>query len=70
MSAVLCSMAGVVSSILVNVGDNVADGDELIMLDSMKMEVPVVAESAGVITAVHVEKGSSVDNGSLLFSLE
>jgi acetyl-CoA carboxylase biotin carboxyl carrier protein len=44
-------------------GDHVADGDTLVILESMKMEIPVLAESAGVVTTMHVAEGDVVQEG-------
>ena len=41
--------------IVVAPGDSVEDGDTLVILESMKMEIPVIAESSGQVTALHVE---------------
>jgi acetyl-CoA carboxylase biotin carboxyl carrier protein len=50
-------------------GDHVADGDTLVILESMKMEIPVVAEGAGVITTMHVAEGDVVQEGDLIASI-
>ncbi len=69
MSEVLSPMAGMVFSIPVKIGDAVKAGDEIIVLESMKMEIPVFAEDEGVVAAIHVAKGTPVDAGSKLFTL-
>ena len=50
-------------------GDSVAVGDEVALLESMKMEIPVVAETAGTVAAVKVAKGDVVQEGDVLISL-
>jgi len=47
-------------------GDRVDDGDTLVILESMKMEIPVLAETAGTITSLHVAEGDVVQEGDLI----
>ena len=47
-------------------GDAVADGDTLVILESMKMEIPVLAESAGTVTRMAVSEGQVVQEGDLI----
>jgi acetyl-CoA carboxylase biotin carboxyl carrier protein len=47
-------------------GDQVDDGDTLVILESMKMEIPVVAEGPGTITSMHVAEGDVVQEGDLI----
>jgi len=47
-------------------GDRVDDGDTLVILESMKMEIPVLAEAAGTITSMHVAEGDVVQEGDLI----
>jgi acetyl-CoA carboxylase biotin carboxylase subunit len=47
-------------------GDHVDDGDTLVILESMKMEIPVLAESAGTVTTLHVAEGDVVQEGDLI----
>jgi biotin carboxyl carrier protein len=61
--------AGKVLELPVVVGAVVAEGDELVVLESMKMEIPVVAPQAGTVTAVHVDLGSQVQEHALLVTL-
>jgi acetyl-CoA carboxylase biotin carboxyl carrier protein len=49
-------------------GDHVADGDTLVILESMKMEIPVLAEGAGVVT-MHVAEGDVVQEGDLIATI-
>jgi acetyl-CoA carboxylase biotin carboxyl carrier protein len=50
-------------------GDQVADGDTLVILESMKMEIPVLAEAAGTITTLHVAEGDVVQEGDLIATI-
>ena len=51
-------------------GDNVADGDTLVILESMKMEIPVLAEAAGTVTKLAVAEGDVVQEGDLIAVIE
>ena len=64
------SIPAVVSEILVGVGDTVAVGDKLILLESMKMIIPIQAPYDGVVTAVHCAAGDSVQAGVPLLELD
>lgn len=62
-------MAGTIFELLVEQGDNVDEGDELVILESMKMEIPVEAPVAGSIAEVHIAQGDQVQEGDLLVTL-
>jgi acetyl-CoA carboxylase biotin carboxyl carrier protein len=47
-------------------GDRVDDGDTLVILESMKMEIPVLAETPGTVTSMHVAEGDVVQEGDLI----
>ncbi len=66
MAEVRAEMAGVVARILVPVGDRVASGQELVVLESMKMEIPLVAPVAGVVSDLLVAEGAFVQAGDLV----
>jgi biotin carboxyl carrier protein len=51
-------------------GDEVAEGDTLVILESMKMEIPVVAESDGTVAEMAVNEGDVVQEGDLIAVLE
>ncbi len=53
----------------VAVGDAVAEGDTVVILESMKMEIPVLAESSGTVDSVAVAVGDDVQPGALLVVL-
>ena len=59
-----------VAQVLVTTGDVVAEGDELALLESMKMEIPVLAEHAGTVTDVRVHEGDVVQEGDVLVVLD
>ncbi len=51
-------------------GDRVDDGDTLVILESMKMEIPVLAESSGVVAEIAVNEGDVVQEGDLIARVE
>jgi acetyl-CoA carboxylase biotin carboxyl carrier protein len=52
-----------------SVGDEVTEGQELAILESMKMEIPVESPCAGTVTAVHIAPDAQVKEGDLLFEI-
>lgn len=62
-------MAGTIFELLVEQGDDVDEGDELVILESMKMEIPVEAPVAGSVAEVHIAQGDQVQEGDLLVTL-
>jgi biotin carboxyl carrier protein len=52
--------------VLVAEGDHVDDGDMLVILESMKMEIPVLSETSGVISKLHVAEGDVVQEDDLI----
>jgi biotin carboxyl carrier protein len=62
-------IAGKVVKLLVAVGDQVAAGTPVIVLEAMKMENELVAERGGAVTAVHKQAGQAVDTGDTLIEL-
>ena len=67
---VRAEMVANVWKIVVAEGDNIADGDTLVILESMKMEIPVLAESDGRVLAVHVAEGDVVQEGDVIAVIE
>ena len=70
MPDVRAPMAGTIFELLVAVGDTVSEGDELLILESMKMEIPVEAESAGTVATIACEAGQPVQEDDVLLTLE
>ena len=66
MAEIRAEMVANVWKVLVSEGDQVEDGDTLVILESMKMEIPVVAESPGVVTKLHVAEGDVVQEDELI----
>ena len=59
-------MVANVWKITAKVGDAVSDGDTLVILESMKMEIPVIAESEGTVERIAVNEGDVVQEGDLI----
>ncbi|MFZ5851961.1 MAG: biotin/lipoyl-binding carrier protein [Actinomycetota bacterium] len=59
-------MVANVWKVLVAEGDQVADGDTLVILESMKMEIPVLAERPGVVQELRVAGGEVVQEGDVI----
>lgn len=70
MKEISADMAGMVLNILVNVGDKVSEGQDVITLESMKMEVMLQASNAGFLKEIKVSIGDFVNEGDVLFVLE
>ena len=51
-------------------GDPVREGDTVVVLESMKMEMPVEAEDAGTVRVIHVQEGQAVREGEPLVTLD
>ena len=66
MADVLAEMVANVWRVLVSPGDSVAAGDPLVILESMKMEIPVESPLAGTVTDVKVQEGGVVQEGDLI----
>lgn len=66
MGELRAEMAANVWKVVVAEGDAVADGDTLLILESMKMEIPVVAEGAGTVRSLPAREGMVVQEGDLL----
>ncbi len=67
---VTAEMQGTILSVEVEVGEEVAAGDVLVVLEAMKMENDIVASSGGTVSQIAVETGESVDMGDTLVVLE
>ncbi len=67
---VVAEMVASVHSFEAAIGDQVSPGDTLLILESMKMEIPVLAEHAGVVSEFAVAIGDVVNEGDLLVILQ
>jgi len=70
MSKVLASMAGNVYKVLVVPGDSVNEGEDVVILESMKMEIPISAESQLTVKEVKVREGDFVNEGDVVLEFE
>ena len=66
MAEVLAEMVANVWKVVVAQGDTVAEGDPLVILESMKMEIPVESPLAGTVTEVRVQEGGVVQEGDVI----
>ncbi|MDX6230477.1 MAG: acetyl-CoA carboxylase biotin carboxyl carrier protein [Frankiales bacterium] len=67
---VRAEMVANVWKVLVAAGDTVEDGDTLVILESMKMEIPVIAEASGTVAELRVNEGDVVQEGDIIAILE
>jgi acetyl-CoA carboxylase biotin carboxyl carrier protein len=67
---VAAELVGSIGQVSVHVGDAVQASDTLVIIESMKMEIPVLAEVTGVVTALAVEVGSQVTEGDVIAVIE
>jgi acetyl-CoA carboxylase biotin carboxyl carrier protein len=63
-------MVASVMEVAVHEGDTVLDGDTIVVLESMKMEIPVLSESPGTIISLAVHQGDVVQEGTLIAVVE
>ena len=69
VTEIVAEMVANVLSVAVAPGDTVAAGDTVVLLESMKMEIPVIAEKPGTVRAVRVGPGDVVQEGDPLLDL-
>lgn len=62
-------VTGSVWKIEAQTGQKLAAGDTIMILESMKMEIPVIAEDGGTLAELHVAEGESVDEGQVVATL-
>ncbi|MBW1996857.1 MAG: acetyl-CoA carboxylase biotin carboxyl carrier protein subunit [Deltaproteobacteria bacterium] len=70
MSEVTAPMGGKVIDVKVKVGDTVNENDEVVILEAMKMELPVVSTASGTVKEVRCKSGDSVEADAVLIVLE
>ena len=70
MADIEAHITGTVWKIEVAVGDTVEEGDTVLILESMKMEMPVEAEDEGTVREILVSEGQAVSEGDVLMVLE
>jgi acetyl-CoA carboxylase biotin carboxyl carrier protein len=67
---VISEVAGSVWQIVAKAGDRIAEGEPLVVMESMKMEIPVLAEKTGTVKEILVEEGEMVSEGQAVAILE
>jgi len=70
VTEIRAEMVANVWKVVASEGDGVADGDTLVILESMKMEIPVLAEGAGTLTKLAVAEGDVIQEGDLIAVIE
>jgi biotin carboxyl carrier protein len=70
MAAILAEMVANVWKVVAAEGDTVSEGDTLVILESMKMEIPVESPIAGTVTAMRVQEGGVVQEGDVIAVVE
>lgn len=70
MADVEAHITGTIWRVEVEVGDTVDEGDTVVILESMKMEMPVEAEDPGVVKEIRCTEGQAVSEGDTLIVLE
>ena len=69
MAEVRAEMVANVWKVVATEGDQVEDGDTLVILESMKMEIPVLVEGSGTLAKLHVNEGDVVQEGDLIATI-
>ena len=70
MAEITAQMAGMIESVLVEVGDVVVEGQHVANLESMKMLVKIETAAGGKVVQIHVEGGDFVDEGGVVITIE
>jgi acetyl-CoA carboxylase biotin carboxyl carrier protein len=70
VSEVRAEMVANVWKVVVAEGDQVEDGDTVVILESMKMEIPVLAEDSGTVASLKVAEGDVIQEGDLIAVIE
>jgi len=70
MNEITAPMGGKIIDVKVKVGDTVNEGNEVIILEAMKMELPVVANESGIVKEVKCNNGDAVEADAVLVVLE
>jgi acetyl-CoA carboxylase biotin carboxyl carrier protein len=69
VAEITAPMGGMVIDVKVNVGDAVSENDEVVILEAMKMELPIVATASGTVKEVKCKKGDAVEADAVLIVL-
>lgn len=67
---ILTNMAGNVWKVVVKPGDQVSEGQDVVILESMKMEIPISSEVCGIVDEIIVNEGDFVNDGDVVVKLK
>lgn len=67
--AVVCPLGGVVDAVDVTVGQKIAEGDRVAVVEAMKMKTPIHAQVGGTVSGIAVKPGDAVEAGSVLMTI-
>lgn len=70
MTTIVASMAGSVWKVLVSEGEKIVSGQDVVILESMKMEIPIAAEEGGIVKKILVQEGDFVNDADVLIEIE
>lgn len=70
MNTIVTNMTGSVWRILVQAGDQIEKGQDVVILESMKMEIPIAAETSGKVKEIKINEGDFVSDGDVLIELD
>lgn len=70
MKQVVSNMAGVILEFLVKPGEKIAVDQDVVMLESMKMQIPIQSMVDGLVKTIKVNEGDFVDEGAVLLEVE
>ena len=70
MSEVKAPMGGKVIDVMVKPGDKVEEGEDVVIIEAMKMEMPIVSDDAGTVKEVKCQTGDTVETDAVLVVLE
>ena len=70
VSEVKAPMGGKVVEVLVSPGDTVQEGEDVVIIEAMKMEMPIVSDEAGTVKDVNCKQGDTVEADAVLVVLE
>ena len=69
MKKIESPVSGKIQEYMVKAGDQIVEGQEVAMIESMKMEIPVVADATGIVSRLCFEVGATVTEGEVLIEL-
>ncbi len=70
MKEIKANMAGSIWQIHVSVGEEVEVGQDVVILESMKMEIPIATASAGIVKEIKMAEGDFVNEGDIILVIE